>query len=54
MATANQNKRYLGNRSIYFGPDLPETDLEEGFLFYKTSGPVGLYIYINNTWVLIA
>lgn len=37
MTTTNQSKRYLGNRSIYSGPDLPETDLEEGFLFFKTN-----------------
>lgn len=52
MATANQSKRYLGNRSVYFGPDLPETDLEEGFLFFKTGD--GLYIYRNFAWESVA
>lgn len=50
MTTANQSKRYLGNRSVYFGPDLPETDLEEGFLFFKTGTGEGLYIYKNGIW----
>jgi hypothetical protein len=52
MSTVNQSKRYLGNRSVYFGPDLPETDLEDGFLFYKTGTNAGLYIYKNSTWEL--
>lgn len=50
MTTVNQSKRYLGNRSVYVGPDLPETDLEEGFLFYKTGTSEGLYVYTNSTW----
>lgn len=51
MTTTNQSKRYLGNRSVYFGPDLPETDLEEGFLFYKTG--TGLHVYRNGSWSIV-
>ncbi|MEM4261048.1 MAG: hypothetical protein QXG00_07440 [Candidatus Woesearchaeota archaeon] len=52
MSTPNQNKRYLGSRSVYFGNNLPENDLEEGFLFFKTN--VGLYIYRNNAWEIVS
>lgn len=50
MGTVNQAKKYLGNRSVYVGPDLPETNLEDGFIFYKTGVNAGLYIYKNSMW----
>lgn len=52
MTTVNQSKRYIGNRSVYFGDDLPETDLEEGFLFYQNG--VGLHVYRNSVWEAIS
>ena len=50
MTTVNQSKRYLGNRSVYVGDELPETDLEDGFLFFKTGTAEGLYVYKNSLW----